>query len=54
MTRIGIKGYGRIGRFVFRPIAGRLGKEIEVVAVNDIVPPPTTSPTSSNTTPRPE
>jgi glyceraldehyde 3-phosphate dehydrogenase-like protein len=37
MTKIGINGFGRIGRLVFRPIAGRLGKEIEVVAVNDLV-----------------
>ena len=40
MTKIGINGFGRIGRFVFRAIAeqGLLGKEIEVVAVNDLVP----------------
>ncbi len=40
MVRIGINGFGRIGRLVFRAIAeqGLLGKEIEVVALNDIVP----------------
>ena len=38
MTKIGINGFGRIGCLVFRAIAGRLGKEIEVVAVNDLVP----------------
>jgi glyceraldehyde 3-phosphate dehydrogenase len=40
MTKIGINGFGRIGRLVFRAIAeqGLLGKEIEVVAVNDLVP----------------
>jgi glyceraldehyde 3-phosphate dehydrogenase len=40
MTKIGINGFGRIGRLVFRAIAeqGLLGKQIEVVAVNDLVP----------------
>jgi glyceraldehyde 3-phosphate dehydrogenase len=39
MIKIGINGFGRIGRLVFRAICdqGLLGKEIEVVAVNDIV-----------------
>ena len=38
--RAAINGFGRIGRLVFRAICdqGLLGKEIEVVAVNDIVP----------------
>ena len=38
--KVGINGFGRIGRLVFRAICdqGLLGKEIEVVAVNDIVP----------------
>ena len=38
--RVGINGFGRIGRLVFRAICdqGLLGKEVEVVAVNDIVP----------------
>src|SRR6201982_487879 len=40
MTRIGINGFGRIGRLFFRAIVeqGLLGKEIDVVALNDIVP----------------
>src|SRR5215207_8261 len=40
MTKIGINGFGRIGRLVFRAIAeqGLLGKEVDVVAVNDLVP----------------
>src|SRR5215210_2347711 len=40
MIKIGINGFGRIGRLVFRAICdqGRLGKEIDVVAVNDLVP----------------
>ena len=39
MTKIGINGFGRIGRLVFRAICdqGLLGKEIDVVAVNDLV-----------------
>jgi len=37
---VAINGFGRIGRLVFRAIAeqGLLGKELEVVAVGDIVP----------------
>jgi glyceraldehyde 3-phosphate dehydrogenase len=40
MTKIGINGFGRIGRLVFRAIAeqGLLGTKVEVVAVNDLVP----------------
>jgi glyceraldehyde 3-phosphate dehydrogenase len=40
MTKIGINGFGRIGRLVFRAIVeqGLLGKEVDVVALNDIVP----------------
>ena len=40
MIKLGINGFGRIGRLVFRAICdqGLLGKEIEVVAVNDLVP----------------
>ena len=38
--RVGINGFGRIGRLVFRHFCdqGLLGKEMNVVAVNDIVP----------------
>src|SRR3954462_3000214 len=40
MTKVAINGFGRIGRLVFREICdqGLLGKEIDVVAVNDLVP----------------
>jgi len=40
MTKIGINGFGRIGRLVFRAIAeqGLLGTKVDVVAVNDLVP----------------
>ena len=39
-TRIAINGFGRIGRLVFRALfeQGLLGKELDVVAVNDLVP----------------
>jgi len=38
--KIGINGFGRIGRMIFRALCdqGLLGKEIEVIAVNDLVP----------------
>jgi glyceraldehyde 3-phosphate dehydrogenase len=38
--RVGINGFGRIGRLVFRALVeqGLLGKALDVVAVNDIVP----------------
>jgi glyceraldehyde 3-phosphate dehydrogenase len=35
-VRIGINGFGRIGRLVYRAIRERYDKEIDVVAVNDI------------------
>ncbi|OHE70955.1 MAG: type I glyceraldehyde-3-phosphate dehydrogenase [Verrucomicrobia bacterium GWC2_42_7] len=39
-VKVGINGFGRIGRLVFRAIVdqGLLGRDIEVVAVNDLVP----------------
>src|SRR5450432_3153974 len=39
-VKVAINGFGRIGRLVFRAIAeqGLLGKEVEVVAVGDLVP----------------
>ncbi len=36
MTRVAINGFGRIGRAVFRIIAGRSESGIEVVAINDL------------------
>jgi glyceraldehyde 3-phosphate dehydrogenase len=38
--RVAINGFGRIGRLVFRALVeqGLLGKELDVVAVNDLVP----------------
>jgi len=38
--KVGINGFGRIGRMIFRALCdqGLLGKQIDVVAVNDLVP----------------
>jgi glyceraldehyde 3-phosphate dehydrogenase len=40
MLKLGINGFGRIGRLVFRALVeqGHLGKTIDVVALNDLVP----------------
>src|SRR5436190_12693638 len=40
MVKIGINGFGRIGRLVFRALVeqGLLGKAFDIVAVNDLVP----------------
>lgn len=40
MIKVGINGFGRIGRLVFRALVekGLLGTEIDVVAINDLVP----------------
>jgi len=39
-VKVAINGFGRIGRLVFRALVeqGLLGKELDVVAVGDIVP----------------
>src|ERR1700751_5207521 len=39
-VKVGINGFGRIGRLVFRAMVeqGLLGKQLDVVAVNDLVP----------------
>jgi glyceraldehyde 3-phosphate dehydrogenase len=40
-TKVGINGFGRIGRQAFKAIRDRHGDELEVVAVNDLFPPET-------------
>ena len=40
-VKVGINGFGRIGRLVFRTIKQRHPEEIEVVAVNDLFDPAT-------------
>jgi glyceraldehyde 3-phosphate dehydrogenase len=37
-TRVGINGFGRIGRQVLKAITDRYGGQLEVVAINDLVP----------------
>ena len=39
MIKVGINGFGRIGRLIFRALVeqGHLGKTLDVVAVNDLV-----------------
>ena len=39
MTKVGINGFGRIGRFVFRAIISRKDLGLEVVAINDLLDP---------------
>ncbi len=40
-VRVGINGFGRIGRLVFRVLHAKYGNDIEVVAVNDLYDPAT-------------
>jgi glyceraldehyde 3-phosphate dehydrogenase len=40
-TKIGINGFGRIGRLVFRTIKARYPEKLDVVAVNDLFDAPT-------------
>ena len=39
MIKIGINGFGRIGRMVFRAAVENFGKDIEVVGINDLLDP---------------
>ena len=39
MIRVGINGFGRIGRMVFRAAVENFSKDIEVVAINDLLDP---------------
>jgi glyceraldehyde 3-phosphate dehydrogenase len=40
-VRVGINGFGRIGRITFRALTERYGKDIDVVAINDLSDPAT-------------
>ncbi|HEX8465445.1 MAG TPA: type I glyceraldehyde-3-phosphate dehydrogenase [Abditibacterium sp.] len=40
-VRVGINGFGRIGRITFRALTERYGNDIDVVAVNDLSDPKT-------------
>jgi glyceraldehyde 3-phosphate dehydrogenase len=39
MIKVGINGFGRIGRAVFKAISGTYSGELEVVAINDLTSP---------------
>lgn len=39
MIRLGINGFGRIGRMVFRAAAANFSKDIQVVGINDLLDP---------------
>ena len=39
MIKVGINGFGRIGRCVFRAAVKNFGDEIEIVAINDLLEP---------------
>jgi len=41
MVKVGINGFGRIGRNVFKSLVDRYAKDIEVVAINDLTDPKT-------------
>ena len=38
VTKVGINGFGRIGRQVLKAISDRYDGKLEVVAINDLVP----------------
>ena len=39
MVKLGINGFGRIGRMVFRAAVENFSKDIEVVGINDLLDP---------------
>ena len=39
MIKLGINGFGRIGRMVFRAAVENFGKDIQVVGINDLLDP---------------
>ena len=39
MIKVGINGFGRIGRMVFRAAVENFGKDIEIVGINDLLDP---------------
>lgn len=41
MVKVGINGFGRIGRNVFKALVKNYGSELEVVAINDLTTPAT-------------
>ena len=41
MVKVGINGFGRIGRNVFKALVNKYGTQLEVVAINDLTDAPT-------------
>ena len=39
MIKVGINGFGRIGRMVFRAAFENFAKDIEIVGINDLLEP---------------
>ncbi|RKV84713.1 MAG: type I glyceraldehyde-3-phosphate dehydrogenase, partial [Bacteroidetes bacterium] len=39
MIKVGINGFGRIGRMVFRAIVENFSKDVQVVGINDLLEP---------------
>ena len=39
MVKVGINGFGRIGRMVFRAIVENFSKDVQVVGINDLLEP---------------
>ena len=37
MIKLGINGFGRIGRMVFRAAVANFGNDIQVVGINDLL-----------------
>ena len=37
MIKVGINGFGRIGRMVFRAAVANFGNDIQVVGINDLL-----------------
>ncbi|MBE6403652.1 MAG: type I glyceraldehyde-3-phosphate dehydrogenase, partial [Lentisphaerae bacterium] len=39
MIKVGINGFGRIGRMVFRAAVENFSKDIQIVGINDLLDP---------------
>ena len=49
MVKLGINGFGRIGRMVFRAAVENFSNDIEVVGINDLLDPEYLATCSSTT-----
>ena len=48
MIKLGINGFGRIGRMVFRAAVENFGNDIQVVGINDLLDPDYLSSTTTS------